>query len=191
MPDPDPSPQAGPEAGSAPSALRRIARPVALTTQALNAIGTIVVLVLVALVNGDALSRNLFNAPFQGIVEAVQFSMVLIVFLQLPDVVRVGRLTRSDGFLILLQRNRPRVGDALARAIDVFSAVFMALIAWTIYPEFVETLENGRFIGVPGIFTMPLWPTNLAITVAAVLSTVLFVIKAVAGRRPTGLERAA
>ena len=74
---------------------------------AANAIGTLVVLALVAVVNFDVVARGVFNAPFLGAVEVVQFSMVLIVFLQLPDVIRVGRLTRSDGFLQLLDRARP------------------------------------------------------------------------------------
>lgn len=151
----------------------------------MNALGTLVVLVLVVVVNGDSLSRNLFNAPFLGIVEAVQFSLVLIVFMQLPDVVRVNRLTRSDGFLAVLADWHPGAARTLARLIDLVSAVFMGLIAYTMYPEFVETLENGRYIGVPGIFTMPLWPTNLAITVSATLCTALFLAKAITGsRRP-------
>ena len=65
-----------------------------------NAVGTLVVLVLVGVVNFDVGARGLFNAPFHGAVEVVQFSMVLIVFLQLPDVIRADRLTRSDGFLV-------------------------------------------------------------------------------------------
>ena len=69
-------------------------------------LATLVVLALVLVVNYDMGARNLFNAPFNGAVEVVQFSMVLIVFLQLPDVVRVNRLTRSDGF----PRGRRRAG---------------------------------------------------------------------------------
>jgi len=65
-----------------------------------NAIGTLCVLALVVIVNYDVVARGVFNNPFMGAVEVVQFSLVFIVFLQLPDVVRVGRLTRSDGFLV-------------------------------------------------------------------------------------------
>lgn len=164
-------------------AIAALGRPLSWLAQSMNAVGTLVVLVLVTVVNGDAISRNIFNAPFLGIVEAVQFSMVLIVFMQLPDVVRVNRLTRSDGFLAVLATRRPGIARAMARVIDLLSAIFMALIAYTMYPEFVETLENGRYIGVPGIFTMPLWPTNLAITVSATLCTALFLIKAITGKR--------
>ena len=48
-----------------------------------RAVGTIVVLLLVVAVNADVVARGVFSAPFSGTVEVVQFSMVLIVFLQL------------------------------------------------------------------------------------------------------------
>ena len=72
-----------------------------------NAIGTLIVLALVMVVNYDVVARGVFNNPFHGAVELVQFSMVLIVFLQLPDVVRVNRLTRSDGFLSIASDRWP------------------------------------------------------------------------------------
>ena len=65
---------------------------------AANAAGTVSVLGLVAILNIDVVARGLFNAPFKGTYEIVQLSVVFIVFMQLADVVRVDRLTRSDGF---------------------------------------------------------------------------------------------
>ena len=82
-----------------------------------------------AVVNFDVVARGAFNAPFRGAVEVVQFSMVLIVFLQLPDVVRVDRLTRSDGFLTVMGGRFPRIQTTLRRVIDAVSCVFMLLIA--------------------------------------------------------------
>ena len=60
---------------------------------AANAAGTIVIILLILLVNYEIGARSLFNKPFRGTYEVVQFSLVLIVFLQLPDVIRAGRLT--------------------------------------------------------------------------------------------------
>ena len=90
-----------------------------------NAFGSLVVLMLVVVVNFDVVARGVFNAPFRGAVEVVQFSMVLIVFAQLPDVVRVGRLTRSEGLLSILQTRSPRYAALLHRLIDVLSASLM------------------------------------------------------------------
>jgi len=66
------------------SALSNLTNKVAISA---NIAGTLLVLALVAVVNYDVVARGFFNAPFRGAVEVVQFTMVLIVFLQLPDVV--------------------------------------------------------------------------------------------------------
>ena len=142
-----------------------------------NAVGTLIVLGLVLIVNYDVVARGLFHAPFSGAVEVVQFSMALIVFFQLPDVVRTNRLTRSDGFLTILQTTRPQLAETLRKAINFASSVFMALVAYAIWPEFVEMWETNDFFGIPGVFTAPWWPVKLAIYVSAVLCTILFLLK--------------
>ncbi len=176
-----------------------------------NALGTIVVLVLVAVMNVDVVARNFFNAPFRGVVEVVIFSMILIVFLQLPDVIRVNRLTRSDGFMAVVGQAYPWVGRVLTRAVDGLACVFMALAAYATWPVFVETIESCSYItppefgppftgnlltdlfeatercdyfGTPGVFTAPWWPVRMVITLSAGLGSVLFLFKSIyAGRR--------
>ncbi|MEM6637302.1 MAG: TRAP transporter small permease [Pseudomonadota bacterium] len=142
-----------------------------------NAVGTLVVLGLVVIVNYDVVARGFFNSPFLGAVEVVQFSMVLIVFLQLPDVCRVGRLTRSDGFLIVIGGRYPVLAATIRKVIDSVSAVFMTLIAIAVWPEFVKMLETRDFFGVPGVFTAPWWPIKLVICVSAALCAIIFVLK--------------
>lgn len=151
--------------------------------KAANAVGTIVVMLMVLIVNYDVIARSVFGQPFLGAVEVVQFSMVLIVFLQLPDVIRVGRLTRSDGFLLLLDNRRPRAAQIQRRVIDAMSALFMLIISIAMWPEFVEMWESQDFFGVPGVFTAPWWPIKLVIFLSACLCTVHFALKAV-GRSP-------
>ena len=142
-----------------------------------NAVGTLVVLALVAVVNFDVVARGVFNAPFLGAVEVVQFSMVLIVFLQLPDVVRVNRLTRSDGFLVVIGKRYPRLTSLITHAIETVSAIFMALIAIAIWPEFTEMWHTKDYFGVPGVFTAPWWPVKLVIFLSAALCSLIFVLK--------------
>ena len=156
-----------------PGVLHRIADAVAM---AANAVGTFVVILLVAVVNYDIVARGLFNRPFLGAVEVVQFSMVLIVFLQLPDVVRVGRLTRSDGFLGLLHRRAPPKGRVLSRVIDLASAVFMLLVVYAMWPEFLEMWATQDYFGVPGVFTAPWWPVKLVIVLSAALCALHFLL---------------
>jgi TRAP-type mannitol/chloroaromatic compound transport system permease small subunit len=148
-----------------------------------NAAGTLVVLGLVLIVNFDVVARGVFNAPFRGAVEVVQFSMVLIVFLQLPDVVRVNRLTRSDGLLAVLADKNPRLAAFMAQIIDLVSAIFMGLIVLTVWPDFIENWESGDYFGTPGIFTAPWWPVKLVILLSAGLCCLLWLAKAAIGNR--------
>jgi TRAP-type C4-dicarboxylate transport system permease small subunit len=142
-----------------------------------NAVGTIVVLGLVAVVNFDVVARGVFNAPFLGAVEVVQFSMVLIVFLQLPDVVRANRLTASDGFQLLIHKRAPRFVLWLRRFINTLAAVFMGIVSVAIFPQFIEMWDSNDFFGVPGVFTAPWWPIKLVIFLSAALCSILFALK--------------
>lgn len=170
--------------------LRALSGIASTTAIGANAVGTLVVLGLVLIVNFDVVARGVFNAPFRGAYEVVQFAMVLIVFLQLPDVVRVSRLTRSDGFLVVIGHRFPRFANALRHVIDTVSAIFMTLVAITIWPEFLEMLDTRDYFGVPGIFTAPWWPIKLTIFASATLCAVLFAFKVLSPAEKPELIRA-
>ena len=161
---------------SGASGLSKIANTIATGA---NIVGTLVVLGLVAIVNFDVVARGVFNAPFLGAIEIVQFSMVLIVFLQLPDVIRVNRLTRSDGFLSVLGHRWPKVARAVGILIDGVAALFLGIIAFAIWPEFTEMFETKDYFGIPGVFTAPWWPIKLTIFLSATLCTLLFILKVI------------
>lgn len=155
-------------------ALTRITKYISTTA---NVAGTLVVLALVVIVNYDIVARGVFNAPFKGAIEVVQFAMVLIVFLQLPDVIRVNRLTRSDGLLFIIGNKNPRAAATLRRVINTGSAIIMTLIAIAILPEFFDMWETQDFFGVPGVFTAPWWPIKLTIFCSAALCALIFMLK--------------
>lgn len=161
---------------SAVSGLLRAANVLAI---AANALGTLVVLALVVVLNVDVIARGLFSAPLRGTYEMVQFSVVMIVFLQLADVVQVDRLTRSDGFLNLLHNRRPGLTANLRRIINAVSAIFMALIAYVTFPEFLHMWETQDYFGVPGLFTLPWWPVKLVIACGTALASVIFLLKVI------------
>ncbi|MGX9416775.1 TRAP transporter small permease subunit [Vibrio sp. WJH972] len=153
-----------------------------------NTVGTLVVLLLVLAVDYDVIARGLFNKPFMGAVEVVQFSMVLIVFLQLPDVIRVNRLTRSDGFLVLMEPRFPKFISFIRKLINAISACLMVMIAVAIWPEFIEMFETKDYFGVPGIFVAPWWPIKLTIFLSAVLCTFIFAFKVILGEQAKTLS---
>lgn len=161
---------------SAISGLSRVANALAI---AANVAGTLTVLMLVVILNVDVIARGFFNAPLKGTYEIVQLSVVFIVFLQLADVVRVDRLTRSDGFLNLLHSRRPGLTANLRRVINALSAIFMGLIAYIMFPEFIKMWGTQDFFGIPGVFTVPWWPIKLVIASGSALACLIFVLKVI------------
>lgn len=169
-----------------------------------NTIGTTLIFALVAILNADVFARGVLHDPINGVVELVIFSLALIVFLQLPDVVRSNRLTRSDGFLLFIESFKPKLARIISRIIDGIAGIFMLLIAWTVWPEFIEAFETCHFFvapefgppftgnftqdlsdafgrceyaGTPGIFTAPTWPVKLAIAFSVSLCAIIFLLK--------------
>jgi TRAP-type C4-dicarboxylate transport system permease small subunit len=171
------------------SALAGLTRVANLCAIAANAAGTLMVLALVVILNVDVIARGLFDAPLKGTYELVQLSVVFIVFLQLADVVRVDRLTRSDGFLNLLHGRRPRITATLRRVINAVSAIFMGLIAYIMFPEFLKMWGTQDFFGVPGVFTAPWWPIKLVIAGGSALSCIIFALKVITAQDRPQLVR--
>ena len=157
--------------------------------KAANAAGTLIIILMILMVNYEIVARGLFNQPFRGTYEVVQFSLVMIVFLQLPDVIRAGRLTRSDGLLGMLTLRNRAAGRTLSRLIDCFSMIFMLIVAYAIWPEFLDMWETQDFFGVPGVFTAPWWPVKLVIFLSAGLCAIHFALRIILRPyRPAGIE---
>lgn len=172
------------------SALAGLTRVVNALAIGANAAGTLTVLALVVILNVDVIARSMFNSPLKGTYELVQLAVVFIVFLQLPDVVRVDRLTRSDGFLNLLHGRRPGLTANLRRIINAISAIFMGLIAYIMFPEFLKMWETQDFFGVPGVFTAPWWPIKLVIAGGSALACLIFTLKVITAQDRPELIRA-
>lgn len=151
----------------------------------LNSVGGVLIFGLVVMINLDIISRFLFNAPIDGVTELVELSIVAIVFLQLGDAVRNGRLTRSDGLYSKVRERFPRIGHVLGAFFDFAGAVFfLTLIAGSI-PRFVDAWVRGYYSGNKGIVVIPVWPVRLIIVVGAV--TVVFVFLGLARKHLVAL----
>jgi len=144
----------------------------------MNAAGSVWVLLLILLVTGDALGRSFFAAPIVGTVELTQISIVGIVFLQLGDAVRTGRLTRSETFLDLLTRVRPRAAARLETAFCLLGAAYMAIGLWGSVPLLEEAIRRNSWIGNEGVFTAPVWPVKSVIVAGLAVCLVQFLLLA-------------
>jgi TRAP-type mannitol/chloroaromatic compound transport system permease small subunit len=142
----------------------------------MNAAGSVWVLLLILLVTGDALGRSFFAAPIVGTVELTQISIVGIVFMQLGDTVRTGRLTRSETFLDVLRRARPRAAAALEAVFCLLGAAYMAIGLWGSIPLLEEAIRRNSWIGNEGVFTAPVWPVKSVIVAGLAVCLVQFVL---------------
>ncbi len=144
----------------------------------LNSVGTAWIFALMVLINIDVLARYLFNAPIQGVAEIVELSIVGIVFLQISDAVRAGRLIRSDGVYRQILNRRPKLGYSLGVTFDIAGAIFFVTILIGAIPRLIEAYERGYFAGNVGLFTVPVWPIRLILVVGCVVVAIQFLVLA-------------
>ena len=145
----------------------------------LNAFGSLWVLMIVVLICVDSFGRSLFSAPLNGVNELVAVSMAFIVFCQLPDTVRLDKLTRSDTYLPRLQASSRLAARLLVSGIDILGmAVMLAIIVGTV-PLLIDSIQHGYYIGEQGIFTIPEWPIKGMVVLGSTGTMLCFLIRAV------------
>lgn len=150
----------------------------------MNAAGSCWIVVLMLLINAEAIGRSAFNQPIIGVIEMIEISVVGIVFMQLADSLRRGVLTRSDGLFNQVMSRKPAAGHAMGAVTHLLGAVFMALILWGSVPFFIDAWEKDYYIGVEGMFTAPVWPVALIIVIAVTVTMIQFLINLAGHVRP-------
>lgn len=140
----------------------------------MNTIGSVWIFVLMVMIDTDAFSRTLFTYPIHGVNELVEMSIVGIVFMQLGDATRRGRLTRSDGFYGLMQRRVPRFGHALGAIFDLLGVLFLAIVLFGAVPELIDAYERNYFVGEEGLFTVVEWPIKAVIVLGCTVTMLQF-----------------
>lgn len=154
-----------------------------------GALGTLWIFALMFLINADVIGRHFFNAPIPGIPEIVSQSIVGIVFLQLSDALRRGRLIRSDVLLGRLLNGRGVAGLLLLAVHNVVGAGLMGLIACFSFPRLRTAWENDEYVGNFGSFMMPIWPFVAIIVFTTILACVYYIYYAVCPQRMVESER--
>jgi TRAP-type mannitol/chloroaromatic compound transport system permease small subunit len=134
-------------------------------THLLNFVGSVLIFGLVVLVGADIFGRNVLSRPLMGVAEIVSISIVVIVFLQIPHVARMRRISRSEFFEVFLTRRAPRLVPVLSTVFDVLSILMVAAVVWGTWPLLQRSLRLGEYFGAIGSFTAPTWPIRVAILV--------------------------
>lgn len=165
------TPVGAPPSGGAPRALGSI---LDWVLNLMNSIGSGWIFVLMTMICVDATGRTLFTHPFNGVNEMVEMSIVGIVFMQLGDATRRGRLTRSDGFYNLINRRWPSVWRVQAFIFEMLGVAFFVIILFGAIPELIDAWTLNYFVGEVGLFTFPEWPIKLVIALGCFVTLLQF-----------------
>ena len=134
-------------------------------TNILNVIGTLLIVAIMLLVNADVIGRVVFNAPVSGVPEIVSMSIVAIVFLQVAQAFRKGRLTRAEAVLGFVQKIAPRFRLLMEMAFSVAAITLIWQLFWSSQPLFMKAWTRNTYEGTVGDFTAPIWPIKLIILI--------------------------
>ncbi|WP_417681788.1 TRAP transporter small permease subunit [Roseibium sp.] len=145
---------------------------------AANVTATAWILVIMVLILGDVLGRNLFLHPIAGVPEMVKFSIVGIVFLQISHTHRRGEMIRSDGILGLVSERRPRLGAAMDLGAQLCGVAMSLALAWAVWPKATRAFRRDEMEGIAGHFQMPVWPFLVIVTFGSLLLALSFALEA-------------
>ena len=140
----------------------------------MNTIGSLWIFALMVMIDVDAFSRTFFLHPFHGVLELVELSIVGIVFLQLGDATRQGRLTRSDGFFNIVGARKPIAHRAMGALFDLLGALFLAIVLIGAVPEMIDAWVLDYYVGDEGVFTAPEWPIKVIIVLGCFVTLLQF-----------------
>jgi TRAP-type mannitol/chloroaromatic compound transport system permease small subunit len=149
-----------------------------LLVVAMNAIGTLLIFIIMVMICGDILMRYLFDAPINGVTKMTELFIVVIVFLQLPHATRLGKLTRSDAAWLAIMRRWPWLAHSLSLFYDLAGCVLLSVVAHGAWPKFVKSWEGDFFVGNVGVFTFPEWPTWAVLIFGATVIAIQFALLA-------------
>ena len=149
-----------------------------LAVTSLNALGTMIIIALMVLICADVVGRNLLATSLPGVIELAELGIVSLVFLQIADTLRSGKLMRSDVLINTIVAKFPRVGAAMNMVFDITGAVLFYFIANGAYERFTDAWRGGFYLGNQGSFTAPTWPMELCVAMGSGLMCLLFITQA-------------
>ena len=156
-------------------------------TNTMNAIGSLLVLLIMGVILTDVIGRGLFHDPLSGTPEIVAMSIAAIVFLQFPSTLRAGRVIATDGFMDWLHARSVKAGEYLEAAYHVLGGVMFTVVCVHVVPLALSAWEDNEFYGNIGVFTFPKWPVLSVIALGSAVMALQYFVLAVqfvrAGRR--------
>ena len=142
----------------------------------LNAVGTVLILVMAVAVNADILGRELFRRPIAGVTEFLGLSIVAVVFLQMANTLREDRHVSNDLIMTAVGRKRPRVAYFFYGVFHLIGAVLMGFIVWYVIPILRENYDGNFYKGTGGVIEIPVWPFMLVVVIGGAVSVIQYLL---------------
>ena len=155
-----------------------VGRVLAWAGDGLAAVSTLLIAVLMLIICADAVARNTMGASLPLVSELGASLLVAIVYLALATTIRANRLARTDMVLGVLAQTRPRVAAVLSAFYDLVGAAMLALVCWAGFLTLVRDFEGGKYIGIQGVLTFPVWPFGLAFVLGLGIAVLQFLYQA-------------
>lgn len=153
-------------------------RPWGIVLDGTNAMGALIICMIMVLMCFDVASRNLLGKPLPGVADIVSSAIVIVVFLELPSAVRNGRLTRAELLFGPLTRRFPAIARLLETAFLLVGAALCFAIVWWTYPRLMRAWTTSEFVGIVGILTFPRWPIQAVVVAGSALAGLQFLVNA-------------
>lgn len=147
-------------------------------TAVMSVIGTAAILFIMCLITADVVGRAFLGRPIHGVPEIVSMLILSIVFLQIANTLLRGRLTRADGFLMLVRARSPRTAGVLDAIMHLAGAGLVGVLVHAFYPLFMRSYGRNEMIGTVGQFLAPIWPTYLIVLVGSAALCIAFLLRA-------------
>lgn len=155
-----------------------VGRLLALVGDGLAAVSTLLIAVLMLIIAADAVVRNVAGASLPLVSELGAAMLVAIVYLALATTIRANRLARTDMVLGALALSHPRAAALLSAVYDLVGAVMLAVVGWAGFLTLAKDFSGGKYIGIQGVLTFPIWPFGLAFVIGLAWASLQFLYQA-------------
>ncbi|MEP4378366.1 MAG: TRAP transporter small permease [Alphaproteobacteria bacterium] len=162
--------------------------------RSMSVLASVWIFVIMVLITLDITLRFVFGAPLSGVIEIVQISIVVILFMQVTHALKAGRITRSDALFARILEKHPKFGNAMGVAFSLAGVFLMGVIVQQGWPKWLQALERGYFVGNTDVFTIPEWPQRLMVVIGCTAMVIQFLImgidhlRAMLGKPPLETE---
>lgn len=156
-----------------------VGRFLARSGDGLAAVSTLLIVVLMLIIAADAVVRNVAGASLPLVSELGAAMLVAIVYLALATTIRANRLARTDMVLGALAISHPRAAALLSAIYDLIGAVMLAVVGWAGFLTLAKDFSGGKYIGIQGVLTFPIWPFGLAFVIGLAWASMQFLYQAI------------